>query len=94
MRAGDRAGAARRGSTVRPERGRPSAEATLQLLRDAAQQRRSVWLGFVDSHGVATQRVVRPVRVGSGVLQGLDQTGEHIGNYPLHRITSAALVED
>ncbi|QUG99912.1 helicase-associated domain-containing protein [Saccharopolyspora erythraea] len=94
VRAGDRAGAARRGSAVSPERGRPSAEATLQLLRDAARERRSVWLGFVDSHGVATQRIVRPVRVGGGVLQGLDQSGETTGNFPLHRITSVALVEE
>ncbi|MEV0702444.1 helicase-associated domain-containing protein [Saccharopolyspora sp. NPDC050389] len=94
LRAGDRAGAARRGSAVSPERGRPSAEATLQLLRDAARQRRSVWLGFVDTHGVRSQRVVRPVSVGGGILQGVDTSSEELGNFPLHRIMSVALVED
>ncbi|WP_190819035.1 helicase-associated domain-containing protein [Saccharopolyspora pogona] len=94
LRAGDRAGAARRGSAVSPERGRPSAEATLQLLRDAARQRRSVWLGFVDTHGVRSQRVVRPVSVGGGILQGFDTSSEELGNFPLHRIMSVALVED
>lgn len=93
-RAGDRAGAARRGNAVRPERGRPSAEVTLQLLRDAARQHRSVWLGFVDAHGGATERVVRPVSVGAGILQGVDQTSEETGNFPLHRITSVAVVEE
>ncbi|WP_177247852.1 helicase-associated domain-containing protein [Saccharopolyspora kobensis] len=94
LRAGDRAGAARRGSAVSPERGRPSAEATLQLLRDAARQRRSVWLGFVDTRGVRSERVVRPVSVGGGVLQGVDTTSEELGHYPLHRIMTVAVVED
>ncbi|GAB2735177.1 helicase-associated domain-containing protein [Salinifilum aidingensis] len=94
LRSGDHAGTVRRGSTVVPERGRPSAEATLQLLRSAAEQRRSVWLGFVDTHGVRSQRVVLPVRVGSGVLEGVDTDRREEGRFPLHRITSVALVED
>ncbi|MDR7301529.1 helicase-associated domain-containing protein [Haloactinomyces albus] len=94
MRAGDHAAAARRGDTVVPERGRPSATATLALLQDAARQRRSVWLGFVDAHGGATQRVVEPVSVGGGVLQGFDQGLGEVGSFPLHRITSVAVVEE
>ncbi|MBA8826710.1 hypothetical protein FHX42_004089 [Saccharopolyspora lacisalsi] len=93
MRAGDHAAAARRGSAVSPERGRPSAAATLELLRDAARQRRDVWLGFVDAHGGATQRVVEPVSVGGGVLQGFDRGRGEVGDFPLHRITSVAVVE-
>lgn len=94
LRAGDRAGTARRGSAVSPERGRPSAEATLQLLRDAAREQRSVWLGFVDTHGVRSERVVRPVTVGGGVLQGVDTATDELGRFPLHRIMAVALVED
>lgn len=94
LRAGDRAGKARRGNAVNPERGRPSAEATLRLLRTAAQEERSVWLGFVDSHGTRSQHVVRPISVGGGVLRGLDQDRDELGNFPLHRITSVAVVED
>lgn len=94
LRSGDRAGTARRGSAMHPERGRPSAEATLQLLRDAAVQDRSVWLGFVSSNGVASQVVVQPVSVGGGVLQGVDRGTGEPGRYPLHRITSVAVVEE
>ncbi len=93
MRTGDRVAAARRGSAVRPERGRPSATETLALLRDAAHRGDSVWLDFVDAHGGATQRVVRPVSVGGGVLQGYDPERGEAGNFPLHRITSVAVVE-
>ncbi|QGK68557.1 DNA-binding protein [Allosaccharopolyspora coralli] len=94
VRAGDRASTARRGSAVTPERGRPSASATLELLRDAATHERSVWLGFVDAHGGATQRVVAPVTVGGGILQGYDQGSGELGNFPLHRITSVAVVDE
>ncbi|WP_245694238.1 helicase-associated domain-containing protein [Actinopolyspora mzabensis] len=92
LRAGDQA-AATRGNTITPERGRPSANATLELLREAARQSHSVWLGFVDAQGGATQRIVRPVSVGGGVLQGFDSTRDELGDFPLHRITSVAVVE-
>jgi hypothetical protein len=48
----------------------------------------------VDSRGTASQRVVDPFRVGGGVLEGRDVTDGVVSRYPLHRITSAALVED
>jgi hypothetical protein len=56
-----------------------------------------VWIGFVDSRGVASQRVVDPFRVGGGVLEGRDVSHgavqDQLSQYPLHRITSASLVE-
>ncbi|MFC0438605.1 helicase-associated domain-containing protein [Kutzneria buriramensis] len=82
LRAGDRAAATPRGTAV---------AATLELLRAAASEGRSVWLGFVDSRGVATQRVITPVSVAGGILEGVD--GGEIRRYPVHLITSAALVE-
>ncbi|EME54571.1 helicase-associated domain-containing protein [Amycolatopsis decaplanina] len=91
VRAGDAASARRRGETVRAPRGGGAGDtsATLALLSQATMERREVWIGFVDSRGTASQRVVRPLRVGGGVLEGTDNE-----RYPLHRITSAALVED
>ncbi|EID54899.1 hypothetical protein SacxiDRAFT_2679 [Saccharomonospora xinjiangensis XJ-54] len=90
VRAGDRAARSRKGSVVRlPAGGGADTSATMALLSRAANEQREVWIGFVDSHGTATQRVLTPVRVGAGLLE--TSTGER---YPLHRITSAALVED
>lgn len=89
IRAGDRAATTRRGTTVRlPAGGGSDTSATMALLAQATREQREVWIGFVDSHGTATQRVVTPVRVGGGILEGSDNE-----RYPLHRITSAALVE-
>jgi hypothetical protein len=90
LRAGDAASARRRGSAVRaPVGGGADTSATLELLSRATLERREVWIGFVDSRGTASQRVVRPVRVGGGILEGADNE-----RYSLHRITSAAIVED
>jgi predicted DNA-binding transcriptional regulator YafY len=90
LRAGDAASARRRGSAVRaPVGGGADTSATLELLSRATLERREVWIGFVDSRGTASQRVIRPVRVGGGVLEG-----ENNERYSLHRITSAAIVED
>jgi hypothetical protein len=91
LRAGDRAASRRRGAEVRLPGGGGGSDtaATMALLARATREGREVWIGFVDSHGTASQRIVRPAHVGGGILRST--TDER---YPLHRITSAALVED
>jgi hypothetical protein len=67
---------------------------TVDTLRAAARERRSVWIGFVDGHGVAGEQVLEPVSVGGGVVEGRDSVHGGLHRVPLHRITSIALVED
>jgi hypothetical protein len=98
LRAGDTAAGTKRGRTVSLTAGNGAADtaATLALLREAIERNSQVWIGFVDSRGVASQRVVDPYRVGGGVLEGRDVTQgavQAVRQYPLHRITSASLVE-
>ncbi|MET0238166.1 MAG: helicase-associated domain-containing protein [Kibdelosporangium sp.] len=95
MRAGDRAAGTRRGRTVALAAGAGAdTSATLALLQEAASQRRSVFIGYVDAHGTASQRVIEPVRVGAGVLEGLDSTRSETHRFALHRITSVSLVDE
>ncbi|KAA9161804.1 DNA-binding protein [Amycolatopsis acidicola] len=91
LRAGDRAATRRRGAEVRLPAGGGGSDtsATMALLARATREQREVWIGFVDSHGTASQRIVTPAHVGGGVLMSTDDQ-----RFPLHRITSAALVED
>ena len=89
LRAGDAAADAPRGSE---RAGGAGTGATLELLRGAAESGRSVWLWYVDSHGVASRRVVRPVSVGNGVLEGFDRSRGEMRRFALHRITTAAVV--
>ncbi|WP_054056221.1 helicase-associated domain-containing protein [Alloactinosynnema sp. L-07] len=92
MRAGDRAAESRRSRPVSPT-GANLAE-VMDLLKEAIETGRSVWVGLVDAHGVATQRVLKPLRMGGGVVEGHDPTGTDLHRLPIHRINTAALVED
>jgi Helicase conserved C-terminal domain len=66
---------------------------TLELLQAAARQRRSVWIGYVNSLGVASRRIVEPVNVGGGVLEGYDRAQGDLRRFMLHRITSAVVID-
>jgi hypothetical protein len=109
MRAGDRAATAARGRSVAPGTTRSTASATVAVLAEAARTGRSVWIGYVDAHGTASQRVVRPLRVGGGVLEGVEDltdgtegTAEPAASgedgaalsFALHRITSVSVLAD
>lgn len=106
LRAGDRAATAARGRSTGAGSGRSAASATVAVLAEAARSGRSVWIGYVDAHGTASQRVVRPLRVGGGVLEGVEATdddtdGEVVGgsgasplSFALHRITSVSVLAD
>ncbi|MGH4004859.1 MAG: helicase-associated domain-containing protein [Pseudonocardiaceae bacterium] len=92
IRAGDAAATTRRGPAV--VTGGVSTGDTLELLQGAAHAGSNVWIGYVDSHGVASRRIVRPVSVGGGVLEGFDRSRGELRRFPLHRITSAAVTQD
>jgi predicted DNA-binding transcriptional regulator YafY len=56
-----------------------------------------VWIGYVNELGMASRRVVEPVSVGGGVLEGWEHGAERqsgdLRRFMLHRITSAAVLE-
>ncbi len=90
VRTGDAAATTARG----PGNGAVPTGDTLELLQDAAHAGSNVCIGYVDSHGVARRRIVRPVSVGGGVLEGFDRSADELRRFPLHRITSAAVLHD
>ena len=93
IRAGDAALAARRGEAVRQVPGVTTAS-TLELLSRAVREGIPVWLGYVDAQGSGSQRVVQPVSLMGGFLQGYDERRGENRTFAVHRITSVALVED
>jgi hypothetical protein len=98
LRAGDRAATAARGPATVPGSTRQTASATVAVLADAARTGRTVWIGYVDAQGTASQRVVRPLRVGGGLLEGTDAAVEDDAgpgpsvSFALHRITSVSVL--
>lgn len=94
VRAGDRAAAMTPTNRLVSDGSRAAGMATMAVLQQAARTRRHVWIGYVDAQGVASQRVVEPISVGAGVLEGFDTAADGIRRFALHRITSVALAED
>jgi Helicase conserved C-terminal domain/WYL domain len=93
IRAGDAALSARRTEAVRQVPGVTTA-GTLELLSRAVREGVPVWLGYVDAQGAGSQRVVQPVSLVGGFLQGYDERRGENRTFAVHRITSVALVED
>ena len=63
----------------------------LAILQQALRDKALVWVGYVDAHGSAAQRLVRPVSIGGGYLRAEDERTETLHTFALHRITAAVL---
>ncbi len=99
MRAGDRASTVSRtdvvdGMAASGAVPRTAAASTLGLLRLAIEEARPVWIGYVDTHGGVTERVVDPVRLGGGYLTAYDHRSERVHTFAVHRITGVAALDE
>ncbi|WP_440899697.1 helicase-associated domain-containing protein [Actinosynnema sp.] len=93
LRAGDRAATTTAGARVTvPGNLGSGPSATLAVLQQAAREGGEVLVDFVDGHGTAASRVIKPQVVGGGVLEGVDVGYGEVRRFPLHRITSVAIV--
>jgi hypothetical protein len=101
IRAGDLAATAPRkaaGAGAPPAGGelpRTSSAETLATVQAAVLTGGSLWIGYVNAEGTASQRVIAPVKVEGGFVTAYDHTADEVRTYPLHRITGVAeLAED
>jgi hypothetical protein len=62
----------------------------LSVLQQAVRDKVRVWVGYVDAHGSAASRLVRPVSIGAGYLRAEDERTQMLHTFALHRITAAA----
>jgi predicted DNA-binding transcriptional regulator YafY len=92
IRAGDEAHQARRGPADAPDGQVPRspATATILALQEAIRQGSRVWIGYLDSQGHATSRILEPARMEGGYLTAYDETRAAIHRFALHRITGIA----
>lgn len=93
VRAGDSAARAVTAQRVVSDGTRAGGSATMSVLQQAASSRQTVWIGYVNAQGIAGQRMVDPVSVGGGVLEGWDPAAGEVRRYALHRITSVAVAQ-
>ncbi|MFJ9560078.1 helicase-associated domain-containing protein [Streptomyces fuscichromogenes] len=100
IRAGDLAATTPRKSTGSTavkggELPRTTPAETLATMQAAVLTGDTVWIGYVNAEGTATQRVIAPVRVEGGFVTAYDHTADEVRTYPLHRVTGVAeLAED
>jgi hypothetical protein len=73
---------------------RTSAAETLATMQAAVLTGESLWIGYVNAEGAASQRVIAPVRVEGGFVTAYDHTADEVRTYPLHRVTGVAELED
>ncbi|SEK24409.1 Helicase conserved C-terminal domain-containing protein [Nonomuraea pusilla] len=92
LRAGDAAHLARREPVDAPDGRLPRgpATATISALQDAIRQGVRVWIGYLDSQGNATSRILEPARMEGGYLTAYDETRAAVHRFALHRITGVA----
>ncbi|WP_190017500.1 helicase C-terminal domain-containing protein [Streptomyces lucensis] len=98
IRAGDLAATTPRKTGGAPlasgELPRTSAAETLATVQAAVLTGESLWIGYVNADGAASQRVIGPVRVEGGFVTAYDHTADEVRTYPLHRITGVAELAD
>ncbi|MFI7618433.1 helicase-associated domain-containing protein [Nonomuraea terrae] len=92
LRAGDAAHLARREPVDAPDGQVPRspATATISALQEAIKQGVRVWIGYLDSQGNATSRILEPARMEGGYLTAYDETRAAVHRFALHRITGVA----
>ncbi|GHI06848.1 DNA-binding protein [Streptomyces cellostaticus] len=98
IRAGDLAATAPRKTAGAPLAGgklpRTSSAETLATVQAAVLTGGSLWIGYVNAEGSASQRVIAPIRVEGGFVTAYDHTADEVRTYPLHRITGVAELAD
>ncbi|WP_028802856.1 helicase-associated domain-containing protein [Streptomyces sp. 142MFCol3.1] len=67
---------------------------TLATMQAAVLTGESLWIGYVNAEGAASQRVIAPVRVEGGFVTAYDHTADEVRTYPLHRVTGVAELAD
>ncbi|GAA5007672.1 helicase-associated domain-containing protein [Streptomyces siamensis] len=67
---------------------------TLATMQAAVLTGESLWIGYVNAEGAASQRVIAPIRVEGGFVTAYDHTADEVRTYPLHRVTGVAELAD
>ena len=105
IRAGDRAATAVRREPAAAQQTGPGrsgarqlprtvAADTLAALQTAVLLGERMWIGYVNAEGLASQRVIDPVKVEGGFVTAFDHHSDALKTFALHRITGVAELDD
>lgn len=71
-----------------------SATESVAILKEAVTNRHSAWIGYVDTEGTTTRRMIEPVVVSGGMVVAYDRIRGSMRTFALHRITDVAIDPD
>ena len=71
---------------------RASVGDTIDLITYALTNDEPLWIGFVDSAGLASERVVEPLRFEGGFMTAYDHRSGEVRTFALARITGASAI--
>jgi predicted DNA-binding transcriptional regulator YafY len=96
LRVGERARESRPDGGTRDQRSIPGYRPVdlLPLLTEAARAAATVWIGYVDNNGSASERLIDPLRVEGGRLTAYDHVRDAVRTFAIHRITGLAPAAD
>ncbi len=84
IRSGDRAASSRPASAAAPL----TPSGALAALREAMERETTVLIGYVDNHGVSSERVIDPIAIEGGSLTAHDHRADDVRAFAVHRITT------
>lgn len=87
LRAGDKASTS---NTTLADIPRTSANETLAILRKVVAAGETVTIGYADTNGSVTQRIIEPVSITMGNLVARDHSSEEVATFKIARITGVA----
>jgi len=91
LRASDRASRAR---SVAKDLPRTNATETMALLRNFVDSQESILIGYADTNGAVTQRIVEPISISMGNLIAKDHGNQSVTQFKIARITGVAQISD
>lgn len=90
LRAGEQANIAKASG----EAPKTSTTEALNLLTDAMNTGRQVWIGYADRSGITTERIIEPLTIMSGSMTAFDLRSNEVKNFTIARITGAQYAEE
>lgn len=68
-----------------------SAIESVAILKEVVTGRQSAWIGYVDTDGTTTRRLIEPVVVSGGMVVAHDRMRGSMRTFALHRITDVSI---
>ena len=93
LRAGERSTTLRPAGAVPAALGPSASAQALTVIRQALEQGTPIWIGYVDHHGMTSERIVDPIRLEAGWLAAFDHRSGETRSFAVHRISGVADVD-